>query len=154
MGNATGMKIIMVNGPSRTMRQTFPITTRGTRIQVNHPMVTPVWPALDGSPLWNTLTEADVRDHQVLSRGPPASLTQAAVLLRSGADRPVADIQLTLTLLGMTAARTPIEDPVLTCAVRLLDPDNRGTVRLADTDPAGAPLADPGFLTGAAAAGT
>ncbi|AHH97491.1 hypothetical protein KALB_4127 [Kutzneria albida DSM 43870] len=118
----------------------------GANLQ-DHPMVTPVWPVLDGSPLWNTLTEADVRDYQLLRRGPLASLTQAAGLLRSGADRPVADIQLTLTLLGMTAEMTLIEDPVVTCAVSLLDPDSRGTVRLADADPASAPLADPGFLT-------
>ncbi|WP_051791675.1 GMC family oxidoreductase [Amycolatopsis jejuensis] len=113
----------------------------------DHPMVTPVWPVLDGSPLWNTLTDADLRDYRLLRRGPLASLTQAAGMLRSGADRPVADLQLTLTLLGMTAEMTLIEDPVVTCAVSLLDPDSRGTVRLADADPASPPLIDPGFLT-------
>jgi choline dehydrogenase len=113
----------------------------------DHPMVTPVWPVLDGSRLWNNLTEADVRDYQLLRRGPLASLTQAAGLLHSGADRSVADIQLTLTLLGMTAEMTLIEDPVVTCAVSLLDPDSRGTVRLADANPANAPVADLAFLT-------
>ncbi|MFJ2256927.1 GMC family oxidoreductase [Streptomyces sp. NPDC087844] len=117
----------------------------GAHLQ-DHPMVTPVWPVIDNSPLWNTLTESDVRDYQLLRRGPLASLTQAAAVLRSDAARPVADLQFTLTLLGMTAEMTLIEDPVVTCAISVLDPDSRGTVRLADADPAQKPLVDPGYL--------
>ncbi|MFJ9032805.1 GMC family oxidoreductase [Streptomyces sp. NPDC102274] len=117
----------------------------GAHLQ-DHPMVTPVWPVLDGSPLWNSLTANDVRDYQLLRRGPLASLTQAAATLRSGAERPVADLQFTLTLLGMTAEMTLIEEPVVTCAISVLDPDSHGTVRLAGADPAQAPLVDPGYL--------
>ncbi|WP_328582248.1 GMC family oxidoreductase [Streptomyces sp. NBC_00370] len=113
----------------------------------DHPMVTPVWPVTDGSPLWNSLTADDVRDYQLLRRGPLASLTQAAAVLRSDDTRPVADLQFTLTLLGMTAEMTLMEEPVVTCAISVLDPDSHGTVRLAGPDPTRAPLVDPGYLT-------
>ncbi|AQZ62554.1 hypothetical protein BKM31_14780 [[Actinomadura] parvosata subsp. kistnae] len=117
----------------------------GANLQ-DHPMVTPVWPVIDGSPLWNSLTADDVRDYRLLRRGPLASLTQAAATLRSEAARPVADLQFTLTLLGMTAEMTLIEEPVVTCAISVLDPDSHGTVRLAGVDPTLAPLVDPGYL--------
>jgi choline dehydrogenase len=117
----------------------------GANLQ-DHPMITPVWPVLDGSPLWNTLTEKESRDYQLLRRGPLASLTQAAAVLRSDAARPTVDLQFTLTLLGMTAEMTLIEEPVVTCAISVLDPDSRGSVRLAGADPAGAPLVDPDYL--------
>ncbi|MEV8639061.1 GMC family oxidoreductase N-terminal domain-containing protein [Streptosporangium sp. NPDC051023] len=117
----------------------------GANLQ-DHPMATPVWPVTDGSPLWNTLTEYDLRDYRLLRRGPLASLTQAAALLRSDPGCATTDIQFTLTLLGMTAGMTLIEDPVVTCAVSLLDPDSRGTVRLASANPADPPLADPKYL--------
>ncbi|MGQ4480959.1 hypothetical protein [Streptomyces sp. SAS_276] len=55
--------------------------------------------------------------------------------------------QQTKNLLAITAEMALIEGPVLTCAVSLLDPGSRGMLRLADTDPASAPLADTGFLT-------
>jgi choline dehydrogenase len=117
----------------------------GANLQ-DHPMITPVWPVLDGSPLWNTLSENDARNYELLRRGPLASLTQAAAVLRSDPARPTADLQFTLTLLGMTAEMTLIEDPVVTCAISVLDPASRGSVRLAGTDAASAPLVDPGYL--------
>ncbi|GAA3573162.1 hypothetical protein GCM10022419_062620 [Nonomuraea rosea] len=108
----------------------------GANLQ-DHPMVTPVWPVSDGSPLWNTLTENDVRDYHLLRRGPLASLTQAAAVLRSDATRPTVDLQFTLTLLGMTGEMTLIEEPVVTYAISVPDPDSRGSVRLSGTCAAG-----------------
>ncbi|ALG10344.1 hypothetical protein AOZ06_28700 [Kibdelosporangium phytohabitans] len=117
----------------------------GANLQ-DHPMITPVWPVVDGSPLWNTLGDGDIRDYQLLRRGPLATLTQAVAVLRSDARRASVDLQFALTLLGMTAKMTLIEDPVVTCAISLLDPDSRGTVRLGGADPALAPLVDPCYL--------
>ncbi|MFC5834711.1 hypothetical protein [Nonomuraea insulae] len=56
------------------------------------------------------------------------------------------DLQFTLTLLGMTGELTLIEEPVVTCAISVLDPDSRGNVRLSGTDPARPPLVDPDYL--------
>lgn len=113
----------------------------------DHVMVTPVWPVTDDSPLRNALTAADQRAYQLARRGPLASLSQAGALLRTDASLTAPDIQVTLTLLGVTADMQLIQTPVVTAALSLLAPRSTGTVRLASADPAQPPVADPRYLT-------
>ena len=113
----------------------------------DHPLVTTVWPVVDGSPLWSTVGEADLLAYRLLRRGPLASFTQATAKLRTQEDLPAPDIQLTLALTALDSARQVYPEPAVTCSVSLLTPASRGAVRLASADPADAPLVDPGYLT-------
>jgi len=112
----------------------------------DHPLVTTVWPVVDGSPLWSAVSDADVRAYQLLRRGPLASFTQATAKLRTREDLPAPDIQLTLALTALDSNRQVYAEPALTCSVSLLTPTSRGRVRLASADPTDAPLVDPRYL--------
>ncbi|GAB3733447.1 GMC family oxidoreductase N-terminal domain-containing protein [Amycolatopsis oliviviridis] len=117
----------------------------GTNLH-DHPGVTTSWPVLDGSPLWTTVTEADMRAYHLLRRGLLASFTQATGKVSTSPDLSRPNIQLTLALVGVDATGNLYEQPAVTCAVSLLTPSSRGEVRLASADPAVAPLVDPKYL--------
>jgi choline dehydrogenase len=112
----------------------------------DHPMVSTIWPVVDGSPLWSAVTDAEVRAFQLLRRGLLASFTQATAKIRTGESLPGPNIQLTLALIALNRARQVYEQPAVTCAVSLLTPVSRGEVRLASDDPTVAPLINPNYL--------
>jgi len=112
----------------------------------DHPMVSTIWPVVDGSPLWSAVPDAEVRAFQLLRRGPLASFTQATAKIRTGEGLPGPNIQLTLALIALNRARQVYEQPAVTCAVSLLTPVSRGEVRLASDDPTVAPLINPNYL--------
>jgi choline dehydrogenase len=111
----------------------------------DHPLASTTWPVVDGSPLWNAVTEADARAYRLLRRGLLASFTQASAKVRTRGDLPGPNIQLTLALIGGDR-RGGVAESAVTCAVSHLTPVSRGQVRLATADPAAAPLVDPGYL--------
>ena len=112
----------------------------------DHPMVPTIWPVIDGSPLWSTVSEQDTRAYRLLRRGPLASFTQATLKTRTRQDLPAPNIQLTLGLIALDRDRRVYDRPAVTCAVSLLTPASRGEVRLASADPTAAPLVNPNFL--------
>ncbi|MFI6166460.1 GMC family oxidoreductase [Nocardia sp. NPDC051052] len=117
----------------------------GANLQ-DHPAVSTTWPVLDGSPLWSTVTGADLRAYQLLRRGLLASFTQAAAKVRTREDLPGPNIQLTLALIGIDPDGQVYGQPAATCSVCLLTPASQGEVRLASADPTVAPLVDPKYL--------
>jgi choline dehydrogenase-like flavoprotein len=137
-------------GPARHLQEhgvqvVHDLPNVGANLQ-DHPLVDTTWPVVDGSPLWSSVTDTDRRDYQLLRRGPLASFTQATAKLRTRTDLPGPDIQLTLALIGLDPQGQVYRDPVMTCAVSLLTPRSRGTVRLRSNDPMVAPVVDPCYL--------
>jgi choline dehydrogenase len=116
----------------------------GANLQ-DHPMLATVWPVIDGSPLWSRISEVDLRAYELLRRGMLASFTQATAKVRTRNELVGPNVQLTLALIGVDDRRQVLSEPALTCAVSLLTPESRGTVRLAAADPAAAPLIDPRY---------
>ena len=114
----------------------------------DHPLIAPMWSVQDGSPLINTVTDADVRAYEIARRGPLATLSQAGAVFRSRDDLNAPDIQLTLTLLGMDDDGQMRTDPVVTTALSLLAPTSRGSVTLRSTDVTDQPIIDPRYLSG------
>lgn len=113
----------------------------------DHPMITPVWSVIDGSPLANTIGEAEQAAYALARRGPLASVSQAGAIFRTDPDLPAPDVQMTLTLLGLDDAGQLRPDPVVTAALSVLAPTSRGIVSLRPGDPAGQPVIDPRYLT-------
>lgn len=138
-------------GPARHLHE-HGLTVRvdlpgvGANLQ-DHPIVTPTWPVLDGSPLANTLTDADRTAYTLARRGPLASVSQAGAVWRSRRGLSAPDLQLTLTLLGLDQAGQLISDPVMTAALSVLAPHSRGSVSLQNSDPFTPPLIDPAYLS-------
>lgn len=112
----------------------------------DHPTVFAVWRVREGTPTLLDGREEAARDYGLLRRGPLASLSMAGAVLRTTGDRPAPDTQVFLTSLGLGPDLIPLPDPAVTCAILLLDPRSRGSVRLASPDPADPPLVDPRYL--------
>ncbi|WP_113702005.1 GMC family oxidoreductase [Nonomuraea lactucae] len=113
----------------------------------DHPMITPMWSVIDGSPLANTVGEAEQSAYTLARRGPLATLSQAGAIFRTDPDLAAPDVQMTLTLLGLDDTGQLRPDPVITAALSVLAPTSRGTVRLRPDDPGGQPVIDPRYLT-------
>jgi len=118
----------------------------GANLQ-DHPIVMPTWPLTHGQTRLEATDEDARRAYGLLRRGPLASQNQAAAMLRTSAAQPAPDVQFFLVLFGVGADQRPLEEPAVSCAVALLTPESRGTVRLRSSDPADAPLVDPRYLT-------
>ncbi|OFE18653.1 hypothetical protein BA895_00060 [Humibacillus sp. DSM 29435] len=113
----------------------------------DHPLLPAVWPVTDGSRMLNALQPDDVRNYQLLRRGPLASLGQAAALLRTHEHLEAPDFQLSPLLIGITSALTPLETAAVTCVISLVTPSSRGSVRLGSADPTAPPVIDPRYLS-------
>lgn len=113
----------------------------------DHPMVLPAWPVTEGTTLLDAQEEEPVREYGLLRRGPLASQTQAGAMVRTVGDEPAPDVHLTLSLIAVGPDLAPLPQRAITCAVELLIPRSRGSVRLASADPAEPPLIDPRYLT-------
>ena len=88
-------------------------------------------------------------DYRLARRGPLSSLGQVVAAVRAGeapADAPP-ELVLALGLTGAQAGLPSADGPGGAWAVGLLEPDSRGTVRLAPDDPAGDLVVDPRYLT-------
>lgn len=109
----------------------------------DHPVITPTWPVTEGTTLLDAQDEGSMRDYGLLRRGPLASYQQAGAMIRTSGDEPAPDMQLSLALIGLGSGLTPLPEPAVTCALSLLTPRSRGSVRLSSPDAADAPLVDP-----------
>ena len=112
----------------------------------DHPMITPTWPVTDGSHLLNAIDDADLREYELLQRGPLASSTQVVAMLRSSQDVPAVDWQMILVLVGLGPGMTQLAEDAVSCCVALLTPSSRGSVTLSAESPAGPPVVDPAYL--------
>ncbi|GAA3096882.1 GMC family oxidoreductase N-terminal domain-containing protein [Pseudonocardia yunnanensis] len=109
----------------------------------DHPMNMASWPLRRGTTLLEHLESDEAKELYARERrGPLAALVQAAAFIRCTEDAPAPDILATPMLFDMTGG----QDPGVTCLVTLLNPQSRGTVRLASADPRAAPLLDPCYL--------
>lgn len=113
----------------------------------DHPVVTVAWPLVDAPALRGGLNEDPREVYRLLRRGPLAALGQTVAVTRSGPDAQRPDLHLILFPIGEDAGGPALPAPAVACSLALLDPDSRGTLRLASTDPADAPLIDPAYLT-------
>jgi choline dehydrogenase len=110
----------------------------------DHPAAMAAWPMRRGSSLLDQMGTDEARElYATQRRGPLASLVQTAAFLRCAEDAPAPDIVLSPMLFDMTGGG---QGPAMTCLVTLLNPESRGTVRLASADPQTAPLLDPRYL--------
>ena len=75
------------------------------------------------------------------------NFAEAGGFIRSSADRPAPDLQLHFVIGKLIDhGRKPVFGHGFSCHVCLLDPESRGSLRLASPDPLAAPLIDPAFL--------
>jgi choline dehydrogenase len=92
-------------------------------------------------------TSANRRRYERDRLGPLTSnVTEAIAFLRANGAAGPADVELIWAPVAFTED-SPAGAPGLTIAVVLLQPDSRGTIALADNDPATPPLIDPAYLT-------
>ncbi len=75
------------------------------------------------------------------------NFAEAGGFIRSSPDRPAPDLQLHFVIGKLVDhGRKPVFGHGYSCHVCLLDPESRGSLRLASPDPLAAPLIDPAFL--------
>ncbi|GAA5021369.1 GMC family oxidoreductase N-terminal domain-containing protein [Actinopolymorpha pittospori] len=107
----------------------------------DHPSALIGWPVVRGATWLDAFSNENQALYTEQRRGPLASIGQAGAFLRCGDGAEAPDVELTpmlIDLLGNSA-------PGFSCMVTVLTPKGRGTVRLASTDPAAAPLIDPRY---------
>ncbi|MEU1616508.1 GMC family oxidoreductase N-terminal domain-containing protein [Streptomyces sp. NPDC005722] len=112
----------------------------------DHPSALVGRPVVRGSTWLDAHSEENRALYAARRRGPPASIGQAGAFLRCGGAAEAPDTELTPMLIDLLGNRAP----GFSCLVTLLAPESRGTVRLASTDPAAAPLIDPRYYAAAA----
>ncbi|MBW8487622.1 GMC family oxidoreductase [Actinomadura parmotrematis] len=95
-------------------------------------------------------TPANIARYLLRRRGPfTSNVGEAVVFTRSGPEQPAPDLELIFAPVPFVAhGLTPPEEHGITVGVVLLRPESAGRITLAPDDPAGAPVIDPGYLTG------
>jgi len=137
-------------GPAGHLRELgVPVVADSPSVGTNlhdHPVLTIAWPLLDAGSLRDSLYADPRTVYQLLRRGPLSALGQSVAVTRSSPDVSAPDLHMILFPLGEDAGGPPTPIPMVACALALLTPESRGTVRLASSDPAADPLIDPGYL--------
>ncbi|SDM78650.1 GMC family oxidoreductase [Actinacidiphila guanduensis] len=117
----------------------------GAHLQ-DHPSALIGWPVHRGE----TWLDARNEHHEALyaqqRRGLQASMGQAGAFLRCAEGAEAPDIELTPMLIDLLGNSMP----GISCLVTVLTPESRGSVRLASTDPAAAPVIDPRYYSDSA----
>ena len=109
----------------------------------DHPIVLPVWPVVDGTPMVGPPGQDEQRSYALLRRGRLSSAATVAVVIPLERPEGGADVQLFLPLVGVGEGDVPVlEEPAVSCGV-VLTPRSRGTVGLASSNPPDAPRIDP-----------
>lgn len=115
----------------------------------DQPAVFAAWRVNAGTPTLLDGQEEAMQEYGLLRSGPLAAFSTVVAMLRSGADVPAPDVQVLPVALGLGPGLVPLPDPAVTCAIVLLTPRSRGSVRLTSADPTHPPLIDPRYLSAA-----
>lgn len=116
---------------------------------MDHPIVTLRWRTPSSVSLAERVTPAQIVRWQLTHRGPLTSNTaESGGFARTDESLPAPNLQW--CVIAASYLDQGLTDPAereLSALITLLTPASRGTVKLADADPAHAPLIDAGYLT-------
>lgn len=116
---------------------------------MDHPIVTLRWRTPSSVPLSERVTPAQIVRWQLTHRGPLTSNTaESGGFVRTDESLPAPNLQW--CVIAASYVDQGLADPAereLSALITLLTPAGRGTITLADADPAHAPRIDAGYLT-------